>query len=114
MKFFVVASLLVFLSGCVADEANRYYGASRYAAVPAEQVQILTRKPSKPFTVIADFQSRGDSFKSIQRKAAKIGADAVIVTNLGGYVSVGSSWAHQDPYRDSHGHIVGTAIKYKK
>jgi hypothetical protein len=113
-KYIILAGIVAILSGCVSDEANRYYGSVRYDAVPVGKVQILTRKPSKPFTVIADFQSRGDSFKSIQKKAAKIGADAVIVTNLGGYASVGSRWAQHDPYSDSHGHIVGSAIKYNK
>ena len=38
--------------------------------------------------VIADFQSRGENAKAMQKKAAKIGADAVIVVYLGGYYNL--------------------------
>src|SRR5258708_23247027 len=72
------------LLGCASDVANRYYGAERYSPTPITQVELLRSKPDRPFIVIADFQSRGESPEDLRKKAAKIGADAVIVSVLGG------------------------------
>lgn len=49
----------------------------------------------------------------MQRKAAKIGADAVIVVFLGGFYSLNDRWANADSQRDSFSRITATAIKYK-
>lgn len=103
----------VFLGGCVTDVANRYYADTKYPPRPVEQVELLTSRPSRPFVVIADFQSRGESPQSMRKRAAKIGADAIIVTNLGGYASLTSEWAGDDPYSNTYTRLIGTAIKYK-
>jgi len=112
VKFPLFIAICLSLSACVTDEANRYYSATKYSPVSVDKVEILTSKPTKKFTVIADFQSRGDTYSSLQKKAAKIGADAIIVTNLGGYVSTESQWAGSDPYRHTASRVFGTAIKY--
>ena len=81
MKPAKLALLLVLLmAGCASDVANRYYGTAHYPPKPQSQVEILQRTPSRPFTVIADFQSRGETPEDLQLKASEIGADAVIVT----------------------------------
>ena len=72
---------LVFLTSCVTDVASRYYADRKYAPNPVEKVEILRGRPSKPFDVIADFQSRGESFQSMRKRAAEIGGDAVIITS---------------------------------
>ncbi len=113
-------SLVLFViisSGCATDVANRYYAATKYAPKNEKDVSILTSKPSKDFVVIADFQSRGDTPESLRSKAAEIGADAVIVSVIGGLYSHAEEWAGKDSMQGVNsqisGHIVGTAIKYK-
>lgn len=100
------------LVGCASDVANRYYGGERYPAKAPGEVEILWDAPSRPYKVIADFQSRGESPDDLQSKAAAIGADAVIVSLLGGYYSHKEQWASEDRYSKTYSRITGTAIKY--
>ena len=93
--------------------ASRYYANQQYAPKPVEQVEVLRGRPSKPFDVIADFQSRGESHDAMRKRAAQIGADAIIITHLGGYASLSTQWAGDDPYAHYYSHLVGTVIKYK-
>ncbi len=108
------AVAVIALVGCASDVANRFYGGERFAARPVEQVALLWQKPERPFTVIADFQSRGESPKDLQKKAAAIGADAVIVSLLGGHYSGKEEWAGEDRYSNTYSRIAGTAIKYER
>jgi hypothetical protein len=98
-------------TGCSSDVANRYYAEAKYPEKNAREVELLQKKPDRPFTVIADFQSRGESPESLRKKAAKIGADAIIVTLLGGYYDLSEQWAGQDS-SGTFSRIIGTAIKY--
>jgi hypothetical protein len=97
---------------CASDVANRYYGGVRYSARPVEDVEVLYAAPQRPYEVIADFQSRSESIKSVRQKAALIGADAVIVARLGGKYRSAEEWANQRHDNDDYTHIIGTAIKY--
>lgn len=100
---------------CVSDEANRFYGDEHYPAKSPEQVEVLERNPKRAFKVIADFQARGDSFESLRKKAAAIGADAVIVRDLGGLYDTRDVWAGQDREKGvTASRVVGTAIRYTK
>lgn len=103
----------LFLSGCASDVANRYYSSEHYPPRPVADVQILIAQPSRPFDVIADFQSRNESPEDLREKAAKIGADAVIVSKIGGAYDYREEWADQNRWSDTYDHIVGTAIKYR-
>ena len=105
-------SLLVF--GCAQDVASRYYGAERYAAKNHQDVALLFSAPSRPFAVIADFQSRNETAESMKKRAAKIGADAIIVSPLGGYYRLNEEWASNDRMSGSYSRLVGSAIKYNK
>lgn len=105
--------IAISLAGCATDVANRYYASEKYAPKQVAQVELLRGRPTKPFIVIADFQSRGESAQSMRKRAAKIGADAIIVTNLGGYASLSTEWAGEDPYSNTYSRLIGTAIKYK-
>lgn len=102
------------LVSCATDVANRYYGSVRYEPRSPKDVAMLSAEPSRPYDVIADFQSRNESRESIRKKAAKIGADAVIITMLGGEYSESEQWAEQKHDRGVYTRIVGTAIKYKQ
>lgn len=102
---------LIASSGCARDIANRYYDQERYAPKEVNQVLVLTSKPNQAFKVIADFQSRGESAEDLRKKAAEIGADAIIVTTLGGYYNK-SDWAEKD-LSNSYSRIIGTAIKFQ-
>ena len=102
----------VLLCSCATDVANRYYSSVRYTPRAPETVNLLRTRPTRDFIVLADFQSRGESPEDLRKKAAKIGADAIIITTLGGYASLNTEWANNDPHRNSYSRIVGTAIKY--
>ena len=111
-----LAVLFIFglsLIGCASDVANRYYAAKQYPSKNKADVLILNSKPTKAFIVIADFQSRGETPSDLQEKAAKIGADAVIISRIGGLYSRSEEWASKDRYQGQfHDHILGTAIKF--
>jgi len=111
--FLIAAVAAGFLAGCTSDVANRYYSSEHFPPRDPTTVEILSDPPTRAYEVIADFQSRGDTPKSLQEKAAEIGADAVIVVQLGGYVQYNAEWARQQDYHSPYDHIIGTAIKYK-
>jgi hypothetical protein len=98
------------LTGCATDVANRYYAKQRYPAKNTNAVIVLKAAPDRPYEVIADLQCRG-SVHYIQKQSAKIGADAVIVTYLGGDYSDSTEWADQKQ-DGSYYHVIGTAIRY--
>lgn len=101
-------------SGCTttSDQAYRYYGAERYNEVPVDRVEVLSDEPTRRYTVIADFQSRGESVESMRKNAAAIGAHAIIVTKLGGYRSNNDSWAGEDTHGTTFSRITATVIRY--
>jgi hypothetical protein len=107
----LLAMLLV--CSCASDVANRYYADHAYPPRAAKDVELLKSAPARPYEVIADFQSRGESAESLRNKAARIGADAIIVTHLGGRYDPSEEWSQQQQSRDMYTRIVGTAIKYK-
>jgi len=109
----VTLVLIVFLTGCASDVANRYYAKERYASRSPADVELLYERPAREFVVIADFQSRGETPKALRKKAAAIGADAVIVSTLGGQYRIADQWADQDSRKHTYTRITGTAIRYK-
>lgn len=111
-RFTFICFALGLLTGCASDVANRYYSAKTYLPKNPQEVQILSAKPNRPFEVIADFQSRGESPESVRKKAAKIGADAVIIAVFGGIYSRSEEWAGKDRNEGSYSRITGTAIVF--
>jgi hypothetical protein len=105
--------LMLMAPGCASDVANRYYGSVKYPPRDPKTVEVLRQRPARPFEVIADFQANGGGISAMRRQAAKIGADAVIVTNLGGYYSPAEQWAGDDRMSSSYMRMAGTAIKYR-
>jgi len=111
-----IAGISVFLLcqvGCVSDEANRYYLKERLPPKNPKDVEVLREKPQRPHIVIADFQARGASFDYMRRRAAQIGADAVILVPAGGRYSPDEVWAGKDRNSNSYTRLIGTAIKYE-
>jgi hypothetical protein len=108
-SLFLVA--LLFCS-CAQDVANRYYATQTYPPKNPRNTELLFHAPSRPFTVIADLQSRGESPNGMRKRAAQIGADAVIVTPLGGFYKRADEWATADSMSDTYSRLVGSAIKY--
>ena len=104
---------LLFFSSCGTDIANRYYLDEHFPPKNIKDVQILRGKPDKEYVVIADFQSRLENPEKMRERAAEIGADAVIVTTLGGYYSRHEEWAENKSNDGSYTRIIGTAIKFK-
>ena len=113
-ELFSVALLGMLVTGCARDQAFRYYDSKRYPPTDPDKVEILTKKPDRPFRVIADFQARYVSEKYMQEEAAKIGADAVIVGTYGGYRAISDKWASEDSKSKWHTRTTGTAIKYER
>lgn len=109
VSLFLVALILC---SCAQDVANRYYSTQRYPERSPRSVELLFHAPSRPFTVIADLQSRGESPNGMRKRAAQIGADAVIVTPLGGFYKRADEWANADSMSNSYSRLVGSAIKY--
>jgi hypothetical protein len=105
--------LAVLFAGCATDVANRYYATEKYPSRDPKQVELLWQNPQRQYVVIADFQARGESPEGMRKWAAKIGADAVIVSILGGYYDRSTEWAGQDKQNNSYSRITGTAIKYQ-
>lgn len=112
IRIFLFAGSLLICS-CAQDVANRYYASERYPAKEPNAVELLRSAPGRPYTVIADFQSRGESANSMRKRAAKIGADAIIVTPVGGYYRLNEEWAGSDSMSGSYSRLIGSAIKYK-
>lgn len=110
--FFWTAGVALLAPGCASDVANRYYAPQRFPPREINDVQILWQKPDRPFTVLADFQSRGESPEDMRKKGAEIGADAVIVSLLGGNYSLKEQWADKDRYSQTYTRIAATAIKF--
>jgi len=75
---------------------------------------VLSAPPDRPYEVIADFQCRNEGPWSIRRKAAHIGAHAVIVTKLGGTYGDSEDWAAEESWwtQRDYTRITGTAIRY--
>jgi hypothetical protein len=110
LSFFLFA---VLFAGCATDVANRYYASEKYPQKDPKQVELLWKNPQRQYVVIADFQARGESPEGMRKWAAKIGADAVIVSILGGYYDRNTAWAGEDKQANTYSRITGTAIKYQ-
>ena len=115
MQKFIVLVLFtcLFLAGCVTNEANRYYLKEKLPAKDIKEVEVLKAAPTRPYIVIADLQASQASFRYLQKRAAEIGADAVIVACTGGSYSTSETWAENDRYQNTCTGFIGTAIKYK-
>jgi len=106
---FVIASFSV---GCVYDEANRLYSKDTFPPKQIDEVKVLYEAPHESYIVIADFQARNASFEHMRKRAASIGADAVIVVPAGGSYARDEIWADKDRYSNSYTRLIATAIKY--
>lgn len=105
--------LLIFEIGCISDEANRYYLKETLPPKKISEVEVLREEPQRPYIVVADFQAKNASFKHMQKRAAEVGADAVIVVPAGGWYSRNEVWADKDKQSNSYSRLIGTAIQYK-
>lgn len=101
------------LCSCASDVANRYYSGQKYPPKKRDEVQILNSDPNRPYDVIAEFQARGETARGMQKRAAAIGADAVIITPLGGFYPLNSEWAADPRQSETYSRLVGTALRYK-
>lgn len=99
------------LSACAQDVASRYYASQNFPAKQASEVELLWKSPQRKYIVIADFQSRGESPDDMRAKAAKVGADAVIVQLLGGLATF-DEFPSLEKQHTSYSRITGTAIRY--
>ncbi len=119
-----VAALCV-LTGCktVSVSSHQYLGGTTYPPSDPAQVQILRTEPTRPHVRLGQVQAQPSSSsvpnaqieQALQKAAAKMGADAVVVVQdttqvTGAYVS-GPLWA-RSVNQVTGRVIVGIAIKY--
>ena len=116
LQKFKMISIIIFLLcviGCISDEANRCYLKNKLPAKKTSEVEVLREEPQCSYIVVADFQAKNASFKHMQKRAAEVGADAVIVVPAGGWYSRNEIWADKDKQSNSYSRLIGTAIQYK-
>ena len=89
MKFAILTcAFAVSLTACSTEWGYKMpTGSERFAAVPAQQVEILFAAPARPFAQIGIVSALGGAFSSdvamyqkLRKAAADLGADAVVVT----------------------------------
>ena len=121
-----VAGLLV-LAGCntVSIRTNEALGVPRYPPnLNPPAIPILTAPPTRPHVRLGDIQAEPSSDRvsaaeitqSLQKAAAKLGADAVVIAYdrnqiLGAWVT--GPWFRRSIQTYSGRVIIGVAIKYK-
>jgi hypothetical protein len=108
-----ISIMLLFAVSCTIDEANRYYLNERLPRKNVNDVEVLREAPERPYIVLADLQAEYASIRHMRKRAAAIGADAVIIVLVGGLYSEGEVWAGEDRHSGTYSRIIGTAIKYK-
>jgi len=113
LKKVTILALLLSEIGCVSNEAGRYYLKEKLPTRKTREVEVLREAPQKAYVVIADFQARDATVAHMRKRAAQIGADAVIVVPVGGWYSEGEVWAQSDRYSNTYTRLIATAIKYK-
>ena len=83
----LIGALLSVLAAC---ESTTVVGHT-YPAVPVSSVEVLYQEPKRPYEVLAFVQSNKSwemsgsaDVADLRKKAAKVGADALIVTSMHG------------------------------
>ena len=118
-------TLLCVLTGCntVSTSSHQFLGGPTYPPTDPAQVQILRTEPTQPHVQLGQVQAEPSSSsvsnaeieQALQKVAAKMGADAVVVvqdtTQVTGAYVTGPLWA-RSVTRVSGRVIVGVAIKY--
>lgn len=111
-QLFLSLAVLVMLSGCVSDHAERVY---LNLTPSATKPDLLYQIPTRPFDVVADIQWMGHMTSKMVARAQALGGDAVIVQYLGGLVPFASLTAEEANVRSkTFTRLSGTVIKYKK
>jgi hypothetical protein len=84
---FLICVCLLILGGC---ESTTVVGRT-YPAVPIDSVQVLYQEPKRPYEVLAFVQSNKSwemssaaDVADLRKKAARVGADALLVTSVHG------------------------------
>ena len=99
------------LTACISDEAHRLY-VDGLAPKSPDDVKILYDNPSRSYRVIADLQARNATSDYMRKEAAKIGADAVLISYVGGMRDPDDKWA-DEATSESYVRIAGTAIVFE-
>ena len=110
-RMIAIHLLLLCQVGCMSDEANRRY--ETFSPKDVNEVEVLREAPQRPYIVIADFQANNATIKHMRKRAAEVGADAVIVVPAGGSYSRDEVWASSDRHSGSYTRLLATAIKFK-
>ena len=116
---------LVVGAGCntVSTNSHIYLGTTTYPATEPAQVEILSQEPARPHVKLGEVQAQpaGNSVsnqkieEALQQSAAKMGANAVVVTadrtEVVGATVTGPVWART--VNNISGRVItGVAIRY--
>ena len=116
---------LVAATGCktVSTSSHQYLGGPSFPPTDPAQVQILREAPTRPNVKLGEVQAEPSSDsvsnqqieQALQKSAAKLGANAVVIVadhrQVVGATVVGPGWA-RNVYPVSGRVIVGVAIHY--
>lgn len=80
-------TLFLMVVSC-STETKSYTSSSSHSSVSSQQVEILGDTPNRPYKVLGEITEKGILYssdqgmrESVQNEAAKLGADAVIITS---------------------------------
>jgi len=122
---FATAVIVLLVTGCntVSINSNQYIGGPIYAATNPASVQILRTPPSRPHVRLGEVTAEPSSDSvsvqkieaALQKAAAKMGANAVVIvydrTQVTGYFLNGP-WYGRSIERTEGRVIIGVAIRY--
>jgi hypothetical protein len=113
--FLPLVTLIVFLGGCVTPAHSirvfeEYPSRSDY-----ENIEVLESLPQREYTVVAEFETYGNSLASIRKQAARYGADAVFVASYSYYFTGATTELRNNSKQKKglHNESLCTAIKYR-
>jgi hypothetical protein len=113
--FLPLATLIVFLGGCVTPAHSirvfeEYPPRSDY-----DNIEILETLPQREYTVIAEFETYGNSLDYIRKQAARYGADAVFVASYSYFFTGATTELRNNSKRKKglNNESLCTAIKYR-
>ncbi len=113
---FIILFSSIFYSGCITSSAVIYDENTKYSATNPKKVKIFRNEPPQPYIALGEVTAGNNSHmswleNSLRKKAAAIGGDAVIITNVTNS-AVGSVNQYGGSLITKH-QLNGVVIKFK-
>lgn len=111
MKHITIILALIFMGGCVITKTQMLTKGTYYE--PTEFAEVLFQQPTKPYKQIAFIESEGsighdstDLVKSMQKKAQKLGGDAVIILGFNKKWQSGNAYVQSYQRQQAKGVVI--------